>query len=126
VPAAGHPVPLPRGGAIERLGRARTPVDKQLIVIVAAQAQPADVEPVVVVEVKAAEAQVPLRGVKLRAAVLIQLSERLALRPPLEVLDALTKAHRGEPLPRGRPRRVKPLVEHRHIRLLSRELARAI
>jgi hypothetical protein len=56
---------------VERLRRTGTPIDQDLFVIVAAQAEPADVEAVAVVEVQAAEAQVPLRGVKLRGAVLI-------------------------------------------------------
>ena len=80
VAAPGHAAPLPRGGAVERLRRAGTPVDQQLLVILAAQAEPADVEPVIVVEVQAAEAQVPLRGVEFRGAVLVLLGQRLALR----------------------------------------------
>ena len=98
VAAAGHAIPLPRGGAVERLRRTGPPVDQQPIVIVAAQAEPADVEPVTVVEVQAAEAQVPLRGVELRGPVLIQLGERLALRPSLVVLRGRTETHLGEPL----------------------------
>ena len=53
--AAGHAIPLPRGGAVERLRRSGPPIDQQPIVIVAAQAEPADVEPVAVVEVQASE-----------------------------------------------------------------------
>jgi hypothetical protein len=125
VAAAGHGVPLPRGGAVERLRRAGTPVDQQPIVLVAAQADPADIEPVAVVEVEAAEAQVPLRGVKLRAAVLVLLSKRLALRPALVILCGRTEAHRGKPLFRNSPQRVQPLIQHRQIRLLLRQFGRA-
>jgi hypothetical protein len=92
VAAAGHAAGFPRGGAVERLRRASTPVDQQPVVIVAAQAEPADIEPVAVVEVQAAEAQVPFRGVKLGGTVLIELSERLALRIALVVLRRGTEA----------------------------------
>jgi hypothetical protein len=125
VAAAGHPVPLPRGGAVERLRGTRAPIDKQPIVIVAAQAKPADIEAVAVVEVQAAETQVPLRGVKLRGTVLIQLGERLALRPPLVILRGRAETYRAEALLRGCPQHIQPLVHHRDVRLLVRQLGRA-
>ncbi len=126
VTAAGHAIPLPRGGAVERLRRTGPPIDQQLIVIVAAQAEPADVEPVIVVEVQAAEAQVPLRGLELRGPVLIQLGERLALRPPLVVLRGRTETHLGEPLLRDGLQHVQPLVQDRQVRLLVRQLSQTV
>jgi hypothetical protein len=125
VAAAGHAVPLPRCGAVERLRRTGTPVDQQQVVIVAAQAEPADVEPVTVVEVQAAEAQVPFRGVKLRGTVLVLLGKRLALRPPLVVLRSRAQTHRGQPLLRNGPQCVQPLVQYRQVRLLVGQLGRA-
>ena len=124
--AAGHAIPLPRGGAVERLRRTGPPIDQQPIVIVAAQAEPADVEPVAVVEVQASETQVPLRGLELRGPVLIQLGERLALRPPLVVLRGRTETHLGEPLPRDGLQHVQPLVQHRQVRLLVHQLGQAV
>jgi hypothetical protein len=124
VTAAGHAVPLLRGGAVERLRGAGAPVDQQLVVILAAQADPADVEPVALLEVQAAEAQVPLRGVQLRAPVDVLLCEHLALRPPLVVLRRRAEAHLGEPPGSAGPQRVQPLVQHRDVRLLLCQLSR--
>jgi hypothetical protein len=120
VAAADHGVPLPRGGAVERLRRAGPPVDQQQIAILAAQAEPADVQAVAVIEVQAAEAQAPLRGVKLREAVLVLLGKRLALGLPLVVLRGRAETHRAKALHRLRPQRVQPLVQHCQVRLLLR------
>ena len=71
-----------------------------------------------VVEVQPAEAQVALRRVEFRGAVLVLLGERLALGPSLVVLRGRAEPHRGEPLPGDGPQRVEPLVQHRQVGLL--------
>ena len=124
--AAGHPVPLARGGAVERLRRAGAPVDEQPVVVLAAQAEPADVEPVAVVEVQPAEAQVPFRRVEFRGTVRVLPGERLALGPPLVVLRGRAEPHRGEPLPGGGPQRVEPLVQQRQVGLFRRQSSAAL
>ena len=86
MPPAGHRVPLGGRRAIERLGRPGPPVDQQLVMVLVAQAEPADVEPVTVVKVQAAEAEVPLGGVEFGGPDQVLLSERLALGPALFVL----------------------------------------
>ena len=126
VTAAGHAVPLLRGGAVERLRGAGTPVDEQLVVVLAAQADPADIEPLIGLEVQAAEAQVPFRGLEFPAPVDELLGEHLALGPSLVVLHRRAEAHLGEPPGIGGPHRVQPLVQHRDVRLLLCQLGRGL
>ena len=81
-----------RRGAVERLRRRRPPVDQQLLMLVIAQAQAADVEVLGVIEIEPAEAQVALGGGQLGAAVLVELGERFALRRRLVVLGGRARA----------------------------------
>jgi hypothetical protein len=92
-------------------------------VLVIAKAEAADVQALAVVEIEPAETQVALGRVQLGAAILVQLGERFAFGPRLVVLGGRVQPDGREPPRRRGPQRVQPLVEHRQVILLVRQLS---
>ncbi len=110
-------------GAVESSRCGCSPVHQQRVAVLPRQTDPADVEPRAVLQVKAAKAQRQVADRERPQSPLEQTRQGVAFGSGLRRAASRRETNLLEALLQAGPVGIEPLVEHRHVRLLARELA---